>query len=204
VLSQLAGRLAWNGSSSPASCFHASHPPGNVFLLFDGINPVSASDLALWLLMPSLACPQQPDVSELQQLLQPVAQHMMDASAAAENRRSQAFNQVKVVAEALQGLSWLAYTGPSCGECMQLASDRIDLKACALCAVEHVTPSVHPTCAYWMALGACLLHVWQPSFGARSHCLLHSSMQHTLFLSTRITHVNTPTTHTTKRVYRWC
>lgn len=57
----------------------------------------------------------QPDVVELQQVLQPVAQHMMEASSAAENRRSTAFNQLKVVAEALQGLSWLAYTGPNCG-----------------------------------------------------------------------------------------
>jgi hypothetical protein len=60
---------------------------------------------------------QQPDVAELQQVLQSVAQHMVAASAAAENRRSAAFNQLKVVAEALQGLSWLAYTGPSCGKC---------------------------------------------------------------------------------------
>jgi len=62
-------------------------------------------------------CPlQQPEVAELQQVLQPVADHMMQASALAENRRSQAFNQLKVVAEALHGLSWLAYTGPNCGK----------------------------------------------------------------------------------------
>jgi hypothetical protein len=81
------------------------------------------------------ACPQQPDVAELQQLLQPVAQHMMDASAAAENRRSQAFNQVKVVAEALQGLSWLAYTGPSCGEHTQLALVHLRPRNYTVCLV---------------------------------------------------------------------
>jgi hypothetical protein len=59
---------------------------------------------------------QQPDVSELQQVLQPVGQHMLEASTAADNRRSAAFNQLKVVAEALHGLTWLAYTGPNCGE----------------------------------------------------------------------------------------
>jgi adenylyl cyclase-associated protein len=59
---------------------------------------------------------QQPGMDQLQSVLQPVAQPMMAASSLAENRRSPAFQQLKVVAEGLQGLSWLAYTGPSCGE----------------------------------------------------------------------------------------
>jgi adenylyl cyclase-associated protein len=72
--------------------------------------------MALTCTLLPLSLLQQPEVAELQQVLQPVAQHMMEASSAAENRRSNAFNQLKVVAEALQGLSWLAYTGPNCGE----------------------------------------------------------------------------------------
>lgn len=71
---------------------------------------------------------QQPEVAELQQVLQPVAEHMMAAASAAENRRSQAFNQLKVVAEALQGLSWLAYTGPSCGEGIVMGSGHMSMR----------------------------------------------------------------------------
>lgn len=33
------------------------------------------------------------------------------------NMRLQAFNHNKTVAEAMQALSWLAYTGPNCGTC---------------------------------------------------------------------------------------
>lgn len=58
---------------------------------------------------------QQPDVAQLQSVLQPVAEPMMTASSLAENRRSACFQQLKVVAEVLQGLSWLAYTGPNSG-----------------------------------------------------------------------------------------
>lgn len=58
----------------------------------------------------------QPGVGDLQVLLQPVANEMMAAGQLADDRRSSAFQQFKVVAESMNGLSWLAYTGPSCGE----------------------------------------------------------------------------------------
>jgi hypothetical protein len=94
---------------------------------------------------------QQPDVAELQQVLQSVAQHMVAASAAAENRRSAAFNQLKVVAEALQGLSWLAYTGPSCGKAMHAGCSILHLmtsssmgcyvtKSWSISAILHTVP----------------------------------------------------------------
>uniref|UniRef100_A0A383VPJ4 C-CAP/cofactor C-like domain-containing protein n=1 Tax=Tetradesmus obliquus TaxID=3088 RepID=A0A383VPJ4_TETOB len=57
----------------------------------------------------------QPDTAQLQSVLAPVAEPMMAASSLADNRRSPCFQQNKVAAEALQALSWLAYTGPSCG-----------------------------------------------------------------------------------------
>jgi hypothetical protein len=62
------------------------------------------------------ALAKQPPMAELQQLLQPVADEMVAAGQLADNRRSAAFQQLKVVAESLNGLSWLAYTGPACGE----------------------------------------------------------------------------------------
>eukprot|EP00882_Tetradesmus_deserticola_P033880 GHRQ01038737.1.p1 GENE.GHRQ01038737.1~~GHRQ01038737.1.p1 ORF type:complete len:184 (+),score=72.83 GHRQ01038737.1:148-699(+) len=58
----------------------------------------------------------QPDTAQLQSVLAPVAEPMMAAGALADNRRSACFQQHKAAAEALQALSWLAYTGPSCGE----------------------------------------------------------------------------------------
>jgi hypothetical protein len=60
---------------------------------------------------------QRPDMVDLQPLLQPVAEPMMAVSAMAENRRSRCFQQLKVLGEAMQGLSWLAYAGPNCGAC---------------------------------------------------------------------------------------
>lgn len=58
---------------------------------------------------------QKPDTATFQQLLAPVAAEMVEASKLAEGRRSASFNHVKAVAEALQALSWLAYTGPETG-----------------------------------------------------------------------------------------
>lgn len=55
-------------------------------------------------------------MSGLQQLLAPVARSIMAATQQSEGRRNASFNALKLVAEALQALSWLAYTGPSCGE----------------------------------------------------------------------------------------
>lgn len=61
---------------------------------------------------------------------------MMAAATLADNRRSPAFQQNKVVAEALQSLSWLAYTGPSCGElgCMHASPST---------AAATISPSLH-------------------------------------------------------------
>ena len=58
---------------------------------------------------------QQPDQAGLQSLVAPVAQQMAAAAKLTEGRRMAAFNHAKVTAEALQALSWVAYTGPSCG-----------------------------------------------------------------------------------------
>jgi hypothetical protein len=83
--------------------------------------------------------PQQPEAQELQSVLQPVGQHLVAAAAAEENRRSPCYNQNKVVAEALQGLSWLAYTGPNCGEQLPVTGDATN--ACLLEAPP--TSAVH-------------------------------------------------------------
>ena len=59
---------------------------------------------------------QQPDTSGLQEVLQPVAQEMMNAGVMAENRRSTVFQHLKAVTEALQACGWLAYAGPGSGK----------------------------------------------------------------------------------------
>ena len=45
----------------------------------------------------------------------PVGQRLGEAQALAEDRRSPAFQQAKAAAEALQALTWVVYSGPSCG-----------------------------------------------------------------------------------------
>ena len=56
------------------------------------------------------------DPSSMGTLLQPVSQSMASLGALAEGRRTPGFNHIKAMAESVQSLSWLAYTGPSCGE----------------------------------------------------------------------------------------
>jgi adenylyl cyclase-associated protein len=56
-----------------------------------------------------------PDPAGLQAMLAPVAAEMVGAASLTEGRRTPAFNVLKMVAEAMQALSWLAYTGPTCG-----------------------------------------------------------------------------------------
>lgn len=58
---------------------------------------------------------QKPDVAGLQALLQPVGAKLQAAVTLTDGRRTPAFNNYKVAADALQALSWVAYTGPSCG-----------------------------------------------------------------------------------------
>ena len=59
---------------------------------------------------------QPPKPEELQGLVGPVGQRMGEAQSLAEDRRSPALHQAKAAAEALQALTWVVYTGPSCGE----------------------------------------------------------------------------------------
>ena len=58
---------------------------------------------------------QKPSDTELQQLLQPVGQQLVAAGELAGGPRSAHQNQFKLVSEAAQALSWVAYTGPNCG-----------------------------------------------------------------------------------------
>ena len=65
--------------------------------------------------IPNIATMQKPTPNELPILVAPVAEHMQAATAMTEGRRSTVFNHQKVVAESLHALSWMVYTGPSCG-----------------------------------------------------------------------------------------
>lgn len=59
---------------------------------------------------------QKPDEAGLSSVVAPVGAAMQAANTLAENRRSQYFNHNKAVAESLQSLSWVIYSGPSSGE----------------------------------------------------------------------------------------
>lgn len=76
-----------------------------------------ASSCMLW-----FQSAQAPDAAGLQQLVQPTGQQLMAANQIADNRRSPAFNHAKAAAEALQGLTWVVYSGPNCGQPMLLST----------------------------------------------------------------------------------
>lgn len=58
---------------------------------------------------------QKPDMGQLQGLVEPVGAQIAAADRLTQGRRSAAFNYAKAVAEALPALSWVVYSGPSCG-----------------------------------------------------------------------------------------
>lgn len=58
---------------------------------------------------------QKPDNASLQKLIAPVGAQLQAATELSEGRRSAAFNHLKAVAEALQALSWVVYSGPNSG-----------------------------------------------------------------------------------------
>ena len=58
---------------------------------------------------------QPPEPEKLQGLVGPVGQCLGEAQSLAEDRRSPALHQAKAAAEALQSLTWVVYSGPSCG-----------------------------------------------------------------------------------------
>ncbi|CAL8460663.1 g193 [Coccomyxa elongata] len=57
----------------------------------------------------------KPDMGGLQKLVEPVGIEISAADKLTQGRRSAAFNYSKAVAEALPALSWVVYSGPSCG-----------------------------------------------------------------------------------------
>ncbi|KAL4855712.1 Cyclase-associated protein 1 [Chlorella vulgaris] len=60
------------------------------------------------------AC-KKPDAAELQHLVQPVGDRMVAAGDLAAGPRSPYQSHFKLISEAMQSLSWVAYSGPSCG-----------------------------------------------------------------------------------------
>lgn len=70
----------------------------------------------------AIAACSKPDAAGLQQLVGLVGEQMQKASSLAEGRRGAAVNHCKAVAEALQCLSWVVYSGPGCGELAGLTS----------------------------------------------------------------------------------
>ena len=61
------------------------------------------------------ACKRPTDVDALQTLIAPVGERMMKLAATTEGRRTDAFNHLKVIAESVQCLAFVAYQGPDMG-----------------------------------------------------------------------------------------
>jgi adenylyl cyclase-associated protein len=62
-----------------------------------------------------IAACKKPTMDVLQQLLQPVGELMMKVGAKSEGKRTDAFNHLKALGEAVQCLSFVAYCGPDMG-----------------------------------------------------------------------------------------
>ena len=62
-----------------------------------------------------IAACKKPTMDALQQLLQPVGELMMKVGAKSEGKRTDAFNHLKALGEAVQCLSFVAYCGPDMG-----------------------------------------------------------------------------------------
>lgn len=62
------------------------------------------------------ACQQPAAAADLQALLQPTADAIIQAGDLASGPRSPYISHFKLVGEACQALTWVAYSGPSCGE----------------------------------------------------------------------------------------
>jgi len=89
--------------------------------MFVMCSPHSSQSVYMWLsglLTPDVV--QKPDQAGLQSLVGPVGAQMQAAGTLTEGKRTAAFNHIKVVAESLQALSWVVYSGPSCGACLSL------------------------------------------------------------------------------------
>ena len=61
------------------------------------------------------------DPGQLQGLVGPVGERLQQAHTLADDRRSPAFIQAKLAAEALQALTWVVYTGPASGALLVLS-----------------------------------------------------------------------------------
>lgn len=59
---------------------------------------------------------QQPEIADLQKLLKPLGDVLTKASKLTDGKRTDAYNHLKVIAESLTALTWVAFTGKDCGK----------------------------------------------------------------------------------------
>ncbi|CAK9315882.1 unnamed protein product [Citrullus colocynthis] len=64
---------------------------------------------------------QKPDLAGLAGFLKPLNEVILKANTLTTGRRSEFFNHLKTVADALSALAWIAYTGKECGMSMPIA-----------------------------------------------------------------------------------
>ncbi|KAJ1413393.1 Adenylate cyclase-associated CAP, N-terminal [Sesbania bispinosa] len=60
--------------------------------------------------------PTKPDLAGFAEFLKPLNEVNTKATALIEGMRSDFFNHLKVAAESLSALAWIAYTGKDCGK----------------------------------------------------------------------------------------
>ena len=87
---------------------------------------------------------QKPDDAGLGKLVAPVGAAIQSANVLTDNRRSLIFNHNKVIAEALQSLSWVIYSEPASGEsCVGEACSILPMQYTAGC-IKRLEFGVEP------------------------------------------------------------
>lgn len=75
---------------------------------------------------------QKPDLAGLAEFLKPLNETSLKANTLTAGRRSEFFNHLKTVADALSALAWIAYTGKDCGmEIILVISSPLEIEMCS-------------------------------------------------------------------------
>lgn len=75
---------------------------------------------------------QKPDLAGLAGFLKPLNEVILKANTLTTGRRSEFFNHLKTVADALSALAWIAYTGKECGmEMFLVIPPMLEMEMCS-------------------------------------------------------------------------
>ena len=74
---------------------------------------------------------QKPEFPDLQKLIKPLGDILTKASTLTDGKRTDAYNHLKVIAESLTALTWVAFTGKDCGKLIVKLQSSFKSNRCA-------------------------------------------------------------------------